>query len=191
MNRAAELHSGESLSAGSAEYKANADSLKKLTGTFNNVTAFENTAGKNLDNFLSQAQKAIDTGLPILNMPARSIAGRLGSDQQAAFDAARTTALTEISKVLSSANASSGVVSDSARHEVESLIKPDATLGQIMSAAKILKQDMANRHTAYADQIDALKKRLGSKSAPTEGATGTAPAAHPFFSQFGGQVRQQ
>src|ERR1700676_1548087 len=65
MNRAGELHPGATLAANSAEYKANQSSLTNIQKTFDNVTAFENTAGKNLDVFLGEAKKAIDTGLPI------------------------------------------------------------------------------------------------------------------------------
>lgn len=174
------------LAANKATYSADAGSLKKLQSNFDTVDAFEKTAGKNLDIFLNQAKKVTDTGLPVLNMPARLIAGQLGGTDQAAFDAARTTALTEISRVLNSANAS-GVVSDHARGEVSSLIKPDATLPQIVQAANILKQDMANRHAAYQQQIGEIQNRIkGNPQAPAA----NAPATHPFFDQFGGTARQ-
>lgn len=160
INRAAELGAGQNLAANSAEYKANADSLKSIQKSFDGINAFEETAGKNLDVFLQKAQKAVDSGLPILNTPARYVAGKLGGTDQTAFETARQTAVTEIAKVLSNPGAS-GVLSDSARHEVESLIKPDATLAQIMSAANVLKTDMANRKDAYQTQIADIKKRLG------------------------------
>ena len=105
----------------------------------------------------------------VANLPARYVAGKLGSADQAAFETARTTALTEIAKVLSSAQAGSGVLSDSARHEVEGLIKPDATLAQITAAANILKTDMANRHDSYATQIKDIQQRIGGKKAGGEG----------------------
>ena len=174
MNRAAELHPGGNLAANSAEYKANADSLKKLQGNFDQVSAFENTAGKNLDLFLNQAQKVVDTGIPLINIPARMVTGKMGGPNQAAFDAARTTALTEIAKVLNSSNAS-GVLSDSARSEVSGLITKDASLKQIVAAANILKQDMANRHQSYQEQIDDIKRRIGGGQPSTNsGGTGQA-----------------
>lgn len=199
MSRANQLHPGESLAEGSAGFKANADSLKNLQKTFDNVTAFEKTAGQNLDVFLNQAKKVTDLGIPIANIPARYLANKLGGADQAAFNAARTTALTEIAKVLSSANAGSGVLSDSARHEVEGLIGPDATLPQIVSAANILKQDMANRHESYSEQIDAIKGRMGGKSSgntsggntsgavqiPAGARTATGPNGHKIFVQDG------
>lgn len=169
MNLAAQLHPGGNLAANSAEFKANQQSLVKLQSNFDQVTAFENTAGKNLDLFLQTAKPIIDSGSPIINSPVRLASKALtGSENQAAFDAARTTALTEIAKVLNSSNAS-GVLSDSARHEVEGLIGPNATLKQIYAAANVLKQDMANRHQAYQDQIGDIKHRMGPQSSAAPG----------------------
>lgn len=160
------------IAGNKATYQANADSLKSMQKNFDNVTAFENTAGKNLDQFLGAAKKMVDTGSPFLNTPVRMLNDKMiGSENMAAVNAARTTALTEIAKVLSSANAGSGVVSDSARHEVEGLISPNATLKQIYAAATILKQDMANRHAAYADQLQQIKSRMGG-SQPSNGNSG-------------------
>lgn len=178
MNRAGELHPEGVLAANSATFKANQDSLKSLQKNFDQVTAFENTAGKNLDQFLSTAQKVVDSGSPWINAPLRTVnKGALGSSDQAAFEAARVTALTEISKVLNSSNAS-GVLSDSARSEVSQLIGPNATLKQIVSAANILKTDMGNRHQAYQDQIADIQKRLGTQS-----SSSTTPAAQGSANQ--------
>lgn len=168
-NAAAQNPGGLNLAGNKAQYGADAGSLKSLQKQFDAVNAFENTAGKNLDVFLNEAKKITDTGLPVLNLPARMVAGKLGSEEQAAYNAARTTALTEIAKVLSSANAGSGVLSDSARHEVEGLIGGDATLAQTIRAANVLKQDMANRHDAYANQISDVQQRMKGSAAPSGG----------------------
>lgn len=160
--------------------QADVASLKKMQTNFDNVTAFENTAGKNLDTFLKTAKGVIDSGSPLINSPLRSVSDRMaGSDKQAAFNAARATALTEISKVLNSSNAS-GVLSDSARHEVEGLIGPNATLKQIYSAANILKQDMANRRESYQQQINEIHKRMNPSS------SSSSSPSDPF-AQFGGK----
>ena len=190
MNRASERSAGQSLAVNSAEYKANQQSLTGLQKNFDMVTAFENTAGKNLDQFLSVANKVADSGSPWVNKPLRAVdQSALGSADQAAFNAARATALTEIAKVLNSSNAS-GVLSDSARSEVGELIGKDATLKQIISAANILKQDMANRHNAYQQQIGEIQKRLGGAQgggpASQTGAPATSDSSDPF-AQFGGK----
>jgi len=193
MNRAAELHPDASLAGNEAAFAANKSSLQKLQSNFDQVTAFENTAGKNLDQFLATAKNVIDSGSPVINRPLRSLsASAVGSANQAAFDAARTTALTEISKVLNSSNAS-GVLSDSARNEVSALIGRDATLNQIYQAAQILKTDMANRHQAYQEQLTDIQGRI--RNSGSQGGTGGQSKAgsfgnHPFFQQFGGRSDQ-
>lgn len=181
MNRAAELHPTGNLAENSAEYAANKSSLAGLQKNFDQVSAFENTAGKNLDLFLKTAQPIVDSGSPWINKPLRAIAqGALGSADQVAFNAARQTAVTEIAKVLNSSNAS-GVLSDSARGEVQSMIGPDATMKQIVGAANILKQDMANRHQAYQEQINDIKSRgvkagdNSTQSAPPKSTGGYVP----------------
>ena len=162
MNRTGELHAGESLAANSGAFKANQKSLSEIQPKLDQVNAFENTALKNLDLFNGIAQKAIDSGLPILNAPLRGAASMLGGQDQAAFNAARQIAVNEIAKVTSSPGLS-GQLSDSARHEVESFIPASATVGQIMRLSTILKQDMENRKQAYQEQIADIQQRMGGK----------------------------
>lgn len=184
INRSAELNPGQVLAANSAEFKANQQSLSKIQSNFDQVTAFENTAGKNLDIFLNTAKKLDDSGSPWVNKPWRDVqSGLAGNPDLAAYNTARTTALTEIAKVLNSSNAS-GVLSDSARAEVSGLIGPNSSLKQVESAANILKQDMANRHQAYQQQIGDIQKRLGGAQGGGQTQSG-APSALP---QGGGKV---
>ena len=175
------------IAGNKAAYQANTQSLDSLQKNFDQVTAFENTAGKNLDLFLKTAKPVLDSGSPWINRPLRAVdSGALGSADLAAFNTARQTAVTEIAKVLNSSNAS-GVLSDSARHEVEGLIGPSATLKQIYSAANILRQDMANRHQAYQQQIGEIRGRISGQPGQQGGPSGTTPTGGDFFSQFGGR----
>lgn len=159
MNRTAELHPGASLAEGSAEYAANKDSLKKLQTNLDSVSAFENTALKNIQLFRDQAKKVIDTGIPLLNAPLRGAAKLLGSQDQAGFETALQVANNEIAKVTSSPGLS-GVLSDAARKEVEAYNPKNATVGQAMHVADILTQDMANRHQSYQQQINDIQSRM-------------------------------
>lgn len=178
IKRAAELNPSQNIAANSAAFKSNQTALTALQKNFENVSAFENTAGKNLDVFLKTAQKVVDSGSPWINSPLRTVDAKgLGSDDQAAFNAARVTAVTEIAKVLNSSNAS-GVLSDSARHEVEGLIGPDATMKQIVAAANVLKQDMTNRHDSYQDAITNLKKNMQSPTGAAPGGGGPSATQH-------------
>lgn len=174
INRAQAKFPNVDWGANKATFQANQDSLKSLQKNLDNVEAFEKTAGKNLDVFLDAAKKVPDTGSPVLNLPLRMVNDKLlGSPEASAFYAAGLTAKTEIAKVLNSANAG-GVLSDSARKEVETMIGPDATLKQIFAAANILKQDMTNRHDSYTEQRNAIKTRLTGATNP-QGAPESKP----------------
>jgi hypothetical protein len=162
---------GTDVAYNAASYKADSDSLKRLQSMTDNITAFESTAGKNIDMFLKEAGKIVDIGSPLMNRPVRAVTGELlGSKDQAGFNTARQVALTEASRVLTTANLS-GVVSDSARREVGDLSDPNATLGQAVRAMRILRQDMKNRLDSNTTEIAAIKKRI------TDNGLGDQPAA--------------
>lgn len=162
LNKAATLGTGD-LATNKAEYAANAGSLKNLQRQNDAVLAFERTAMTNLDTFLNTAKKVIDTKSPLLNQPIRALDAKLfGGESQAAFNTARQVAINEIAKVLTNPG-SNAALSDSARHEVASLITPDATLPQIYAAAKILKTDMENRKKSFREQIQETTGRLNKQ----------------------------
>lgn len=171
MNRAAAIDPQAGLAANKATYQADSANLKKLQTTEGTLSAFEKTAGKNLDQFLSLADKIPDTGVPWLNQPIRAVnANGLGSADQAAFNAARDVALREIARVTNDPKLS-GALTDSARAEVAGLSPASATFAQIRNVAKVLKQDMANVHAGVNEQIATVKSGLqghpGSTVAPS------------------------
>ena len=186
LNQAAGQDPNLNIAGARAGYKADAGALVALQKQRDSVAAFENTALKNLDQFLAVSKGVVDTGSPWLNTPLRQINEKmLGSADATAFNVARQVAVTEIAKVLSNPG-TSGVLSDSARHEVQELIGPNATLAQIVRAANILKADMQNRAAAMDAQISEIKERIGggAPAAPTNtggsrGGHTPAPAARP------------
>lgn len=160
INRAAEMFPGLDLASAQAGFNADKGSLSSLQKNRDAVVSFENTASKNLDNFLATVQKVVDTGSPWVNQPIRLVQQRgLGNEDLIAFNAARRVAINEIAKVTSNP-ALVGQLSDSARREVEAFIPQDATLKQILAVAKILKQDMKSRHDSLDEQIAAIKGRI-------------------------------
>lgn len=164
MNRSAELHPGESLAANAGAYAANKTSLEGIQKNFDNVSAFENTAVKNLDQ-VAQAGAAIpDLSARFANVPVRMISSQMvGTPEMARFKTALLTAQTESAKILGSSNAS-GVLSDSARHEAQEVLDGNMPFPAMMASINQLKTDFANRHQAYADQIQAIKGRMGNTS---------------------------
>jgi len=163
MNRAQELYPDTDLTGLRGETKASKSSLAALQKNTDAVNAFEETANKNLKLLLDAAKKIGDLNSPWLNKPGRALARGVGDPNIAAFNAARRVAVAEIGRVLQSANAGGTPVSDSARHEIDSLMSEDATGAQIIQAAKVLAKDMANRRDSYAAQIAEITGRLSKR----------------------------
>ncbi len=167
-NRAAELDPTADLAGNRAGFGANKASLQKLQTQSDAVNAFERTAMANLDQFLEVSKGIVDTGSPFFNMGGRRFAEKFAGDpNMARWNVARQVAVQEIGKVLSGAMGSAAV-SDSARHEVEQLLSPDASLAQITAAANILRKDMQNRKAAFAAEIADVRTRTGGKKKSSE-----------------------
>ncbi len=175
INAAPGLSSGGTLAGNRAVQKADTTSLGALTKMRDAVVAYENTANANLGVFEDLAKKVIDTGSPWINQPLRTInRNGLGGADQAAYDAARQVALTEISKVVNNPNLT-GQLSDSARKEVTSLLPESATLAQIYRVIGVLKQDMANRRKYLDEGIKGVQGRMGGGASAAPGTS----APHP------------
>lgn len=178
INEAARIYQNLDLPSQQAAFAANKASLTNVTKTLDTLSAFESTAGKNLDQFLALADKIPDTGVPWLNQPLRSVDARvLGSADVAAFNAARDVALREITRVTNDPKLT-GVVSDAARKETSALSPKDATFAQIQAVAKVLKQDMANVHSSMLAQRDDIQHRIATPPASA------APPAAPKLKRY-------
>lgn len=174
INEAAKVYKDLDLPSQIAAWNANKASLTKMQSQLDAITAFENTAVKNLDQFIQQAKTIVDTGSPLLNRPLRTFnEAVLGDPKMAAVRTARTVMLPEFARIITNPNLT-GVLSDSARKEVDSLIKGEATLKQALAAATILKQDAENRRTSIAQQIQDIRTRIAT---PPTGAGTTPPSA--------------
>jgi hypothetical protein len=166
MNRSAELHPNASLAGNEAAFKANSASLSKLQTQTDAVEAFESTAGKNIDRLLLTAKNIPDLGARYANIPLRMISGNMiGTENMARFKADLATAQNEAAKVLNSANMT-GVLSDSARHELQELGDGSLSYSALSGAFDEIKRDMGNRKQSYNDQIADIQKRMGGVSGP-------------------------
>lgn len=188
VNRAAELHPDANLAGAKASYSADTRSLGNLTKQSDAMNAFEGTALKNLDQFLTTAHGVVDTGSPLFNAPARAFMQKVAGDpKMAQFAAARNVAVQEISKVLGGSLGGSAV-SDSARHEASGLISPDMSLAQIEAVANILKQDMANRRASLSEQINSVRGRASGAPAASAPPSGNGAPAERTFKRVDGKL---
>jgi hypothetical protein len=156
-----------------AAYGGDKKSLGEFKTKRDQIVSFEGTAQKNLNLMLETGQKLLDTGSPWLNTPLRDInRNLLGSNEQAAFDAANLVANNEVAKVTSGGGLG-GVVSDNARHEMDKATGKGPTIGNMLAVAKILKQDMANRHTSMDETLADIQNRVGTMPGPPPPPPGT------------------
>jgi hypothetical protein len=177
IKRSADLHPDQDLAANKATFQADTAALKKVQSQFDQMNAFEGTALKNLDLFVQKAKAVPDLQVRFANVPLRMITGKMiGEQNQTALNAARQTAATEVARVLQSATGN-GVLSDRARKEVQDILDGNLPLSGMLSAVDTLKQDIANRHKSYQDDIDAIRGRIGAKP---QGGAAPAPSAGGF-----------
>jgi hypothetical protein len=163
----------------SALYKADSQALTQQQKSLSAITAFENTAKQNLKVMEDAAKKIVDTGVPWINQPLRAIGERAGSPELAAFNTARQAVIPEIARILTNPNLS-GVLSDSARHEIDQMLRGDASMSQMLASIKILRTDMDTRRKSLVDEIDAITSRISSRGASSTGrGNPPAPAAAP------------
>lgn len=172
-NLAASKSPDANLAANSANLKADQESLKNLRKQADSLHAYGGKFMKNLDQFEAITKQMRDVGSPYLNMPVRMLDEKLvGKDIYGAFNVARTVAVTEGGRVLTGSANLGGVVSDSARHEIATLLDKNATLGQWLSAIKQLRIDYGNAESAMNNQLNTIQARIVSV-----GKQQAAPAA--------------
>lgn len=169
------------IASNAANFKANQDSLKNITGTLDTLESFSKAAGKNLDQFVSLANKIPDTGVPWANTPIRLLNDKMvGAEYAPAVNAARAVATREVARITGDPKLK-GVLSDAARAEVDGLVPQDITINQLKRVIPVLLNDMSNVHTSLSEQKDAINSRIG--------VSGSTPAVTaPKFSV--GQVVQ-
>jgi hypothetical protein len=178
--RAAEImnQTGGSLGDNKALYSSFTNSLKNMQKNFSQVDAFEQTAEKNIDLLQQTAQKIPDLGARFANIPVRQInANMIGTENMASFKTALATAQAEAAKVLNSANAT-GVLSDSARHDLQQIIDGNMPYKALVASLNTLKQDMANRRISYQNTIKDLQDNIGNIG--NQGGNGNQPQNDPL-----------
>jgi hypothetical protein len=179
---------GGGVAENKALLHANTNSLTSLQKNYDQVSAFEQTAIKNMDLLQSTAKNIPDLNSRFANVPVRMLNSKmLGTEQMAAFNTALNTAQTEAAKVLNSSSAS-GVLSDSARHELQQIIDGNMPYKSIVASLNTLKQDMHNRNDSYQQQISDIQGRIKNAGGGNTPAPAAAPAGGNSdpFSQFGG-----
>lgn len=165
LHRAAEIakesgNSGEATRLQQISNKASSTALGQLTKQKNMVLAFEKNAVLNADLALQASEQVDRLGSPVidrwLQAGRKSIAG---DPNVAKLDAAMRTFVNEYARVTTSVTGG-GVTSDTARKEIEDLLKGAHTKEQVRAVIGLMKQEMENRRHGYEQQEAELRKTI-------------------------------
>jgi hypothetical protein len=162
-----------------AEFRANSNSLSKMTQSYDAIVAFEQTAVRNGKILKDLADKVDSTGTPVIERWIRAGRKEIAGDTDVArFHAQLQVYRTEAARILTNPNLT-GQLTDSARKEVEEFMKPGASAGQIKGVVDLLERDFANRKGTLEQQMRDIRKRLEKNisAGETDAAPATAPTA--------------
>lgn len=160
--RAAEIAKERGMTAEQALAEGNAaksaqSSLQAVQKQYSMMEPFANMAEKNATILEEASKKIPDMGSSLLNTPVRALGNMFGSTDITGYRAALQPVQADFAKILSSPTGA-GVLTDSARKEMEAAISPGATVGQIKRALDVFRRDAQNRRTSYKQQIEELGK---------------------------------
>lgn len=171
MSKVTSLNSGEGISAREGataplDIKANQASLNKMVPQLDAITAYEKTM-ENIGGKLVDIAKAVDsTGVPVIERWIRAGKKSVAGDPDVTeFNSRMNTFRTEAARVINNPNLT-GVLSDSARHEVEDMIPNSATAEQIERGVKVLISEGVTRKQNLQEQIDIARNRNKAGAKP-------------------------
>jgi len=165
-----------------AESEAAKKALGNLTDNYAAVEAFSKTATRNTALFNQIKKDVPDWGSKMLNYPVRAISDKiLGSTGMTDFQAVRQSLQNEYARLISQPRLQ-GVLSDSARQEIEGALSPNATIGQLEHALHTFATETENRRLSFAEQIAETKDLLGPAGGPAKPAP--APGAKPSIADL-------
>lgn len=165
IGKVTELNKGEGISAreGAAAVstiKADQKSLDKLVPQLDGIEAFEKTANNIGDKLIAISKKVDTTGIPVLERWIRAGKKSVKGDPDVTeFNARMQTWRTETARIINNPNLV-GVLSDSARHEMEDVIPNSSSAESIERGVNVLKSEAKTRRDYLSDQVKEVKGRI-------------------------------
>lgn len=196
LNRAAEMavaegNTAEASSLRMVANKANAQALGQLTKQEQLVSSFEKTANKNADLALALSDKVDRAGSPVFDRWVQSGRKSIAGDSAvASFHAANETFVNEYAKIISGSMGNTPV-SDQARQHAHEILDTAFTKDQYVAVMKVLKQEMGNRMSGFADQKRELMANIQGTTAAPQATTpmqeSVSKSGKPIVSKDGGK----
>jgi hypothetical protein len=142
-----------------ASFKAQAGSINKLVPQLNAIEAYEQTAKFNGQRLLDLVDKIDNTGIPVLEGYARRAQKAVGDPDQAEFQSVLAQYQTEAARIINNPNLT-GILSDSARHEMQEIIGGNMNAAQIKRVVNRLNTEFEFRKNAIRDQVGAAGQSM-------------------------------
>lgn len=161
-----------------AFYRSNAASLGQQQKAYDIASVAIAKADRDVDLLEKILPKVGDTGSPLFNKPLRAFEQNVRGDENLSEMATRLRSVqNEYTRILNASptGGGGGVMSDSARHETDQLLAPNATVGQMLRSIAALKSEGGNRLLSQGEQIQRIQARMMGKTDPTPAAP-TVPA---------------
>jgi len=175
LNRMAELSPGGDIAGNRALFGADKKSLDKMIPQYDAVVAFENNTLAQGKVLVDLAKKVDTTGVPVIERWIR--AGRqaiAGDPDVTTLNAQLQLFGNEAAKILTNPNLT-GVLSDSARHEVSDFLPKSATAPQIERVVSLLENDFEIRRKSIERQTDTITKRMAARQPAAAAGIGGNP----------------
>lgn len=180
LNRMAELSPGGDIAGNRALFKADTKSLDKMIPQYDAVVSFENNTLAQGKVLVGLAKKVDTTGVPVIERWVRAGRKSLAGDPDVTeFNAQLQLFGNEAAKILTNPNLT-GVLSDSARHEVAGFLPESASAAQIERVVSRLESDFELRRKSIEDQTATITKRMAAREpAKAAGIGGGGASTNP------------
>jgi hypothetical protein len=168
------------VASAQAGFKADQAALSQLQKNMSAVEAFAGTAKRNGQLLLDMLKELPDTGSSLLNTPFRATSKAFGSEDMARFNTFRQSLQNEYARIITNPTLT-GTMTDTARKEMETVLNPGATVGQLRAALDALSAEAENRRSSFAEEIANVKARIkgGPKKAEEAAPVVSSPVAIP------------
>jgi hypothetical protein len=149
------------LTAFQNRVRSEGKSMDVMVKQVRNIEAFEGVAELNGQRLIALLDKIPDRGIPVVNGFERGIRNRvLGDTDLAEYNSVMQQFQTEVARIVNNPQMS-GVLSDSARHEIQQIVDGKMTADQTKRVINRLFFEMQSRKSLLWEQINSSQGFIG------------------------------
>lgn len=159
-----------------ADTKAESTSIGKLIPQLNAVSAYEKLGKFNGNRLLELIDQLDDTGIPLIEGPARYAKKKAGSADAAEFGSVLTSYQNEVARILNNPNMT-GVVHRGAVEDIQHVISGDVSADQAKRLINRINLEMDFRQTSLQQAVNDAGAAMTSPGATPQPGAQPPPAA--------------